>query len=49
MVVLKLLIGEDDGGTGLVSRSYGLFVATIAAIAMAAGGYLEFQANKTES
>ncbi len=49
MVVLKLLIGEDDGGTGLVSRSYGLFIATIAGIAMAAGGWLEFQASKSDS
>lgn len=49
VVVLKLLIGEDDGGLGIISRGYGLFIATIAAIAMAAGGFLEFQANKTES
>ncbi len=38
LVVVKLLIGED-----VIDRSWGLFVAAIAAGAMAAGGFLKFQ------
>lgn len=38
LVVIKLLIGEE-----YLDRSWGLFVAAIAAIAMAAGGFLKFQ------
>ena len=38
IVVLKLLIGED-----LVDRAWGLFLATLAALGLAAGGYLKFQ------
>jgi hypothetical protein len=38
LVILKLLIGED-----FVSRSFGLFLATLAAIGLAAGGYLKMQ------
>jgi hypothetical protein len=38
IVVLKLLIGED-----YVDRAWGLFLATIAALGFAAGGYLAFQ------
>ena len=44
LVVLKLLIGEDaDGAEALgvdITRSYGLFLATIAALGLAAGGFL---------
>ena len=48
LVVLKLLIGEDSPGFGVdVSRSWGLFVATIAALALAGGGYLAFQEEKS--
>ena len=47
LVVIKLLIGEDSPGFGVdVSRSWGLFVATIAALALAGGGYLAFQEEK---
>jgi hypothetical protein len=47
LVVLKLLIGEDGGGSiGTVrisvDRSWGLFLATLAALAFAGGGYLKF-------
>lgn len=38
LVVLKLLIGED-----FVDRAFGLFVAAIAALGLAAGGFLKFQ------
>lgn len=43
LVVLKLLIGEDDP----ISRSWGLFVAVIAAGALAGGGFLKFQEDGT--
>ncbi len=51
LVVLKLLVGEDaptafELAGGSVDRSWGLFVATIAALAFAAGGYLKFQEEK---
>ncbi len=47
LVLLKLLIGEDPG-SGFddfveVSRAWGLFLATLAAIAFAVGGYLRYQ------
>jgi hypothetical protein len=38
IVILKLLIGED-----IVDRAWGLFLATLAAIGFAFGGYLKFQ------
>jgi hypothetical protein len=52
LVVLKLLIGEDaPNGLGFfdvdISRAWGLFVATIAALAFAGGGYLAFQEEKS--
>jgi hypothetical protein len=42
LVVLKLIIGEDnDGFTGVeVSRQFGLFLATLAAIGLGVGGFL---------
>jgi hypothetical protein len=47
LVVLKLIIGEDaDGAEALgidISRGIGIFLATIAALGLAAGGYLKFQ------
>jgi hypothetical protein len=41
LVVLKLLMGEDP--SDIVERAYGLFIATLAAIGLAAGGFLKFQ------
>jgi hypothetical protein len=40
LVTLKLLIGEDP--SEIVKRSFGLFIATIAALGLAAGGFLKF-------
>ncbi len=42
IVLLKLIMGED-----FVDRAWGLFLATIAALAFAAGGYLKFQEEKS--
>lgn len=44
LLVLKLIIGEDDGG-GLVdiSRSIGLFLAVLAGIGLAVGGYFRWK------
>lgn len=39
LVVLKLLIGESDPW----SRSFGLFLATLAAIGLAVGGFFKMQ------
>ena len=39
LVVLRLLIGEDDP----VKRSYGLFLATLAAIGLAVGGFFKMK------
>jgi hypothetical protein len=44
IVVLKLIIGED-----VVDRAYGLFLATIAALGFAGGGFLAFQEEKSGS
>lgn len=41
LVVLKLLIGEDP--SSIVKRSFGLFLAALASIGLAAGGFLKFQ------
>ena len=38
IVVLKLLIGED-----IVDRAWGLFLATLAALGFAGGGWMKFQ------
>ena len=47
LVVLKLLIGEDaDGASAFgidVSRGFGIFLAALAAIGLAAGGFLKYQ------
>ena len=47
LVVLKLIIGEDaDGAEALgidISRGIGIFLATIAALGLAAGGFLQLQ------
>jgi len=42
LVLLKLLIGESVFGFDL-DRAFGLFIAAIAAIGLAAGGFLKFQ------
>ena len=50
MVLLKLIIGEDDGGGIIqISRGTGIFLALLAGIAMAAGGWLEFQSSQKEA
>jgi hypothetical protein len=54
LVILKLLIGEDGGGSigtvrVSVDRSWGLFLATLAALAFAAGGYLKFSEENAGS
>lgn len=57
LVVLKLLIGEDGGASEAdaaflgdlgfeISRAWGLFLAAIAAIALAVGGFLNFNEDK---
>jgi len=48
LVVLKLLIGEsDDGIPGVdVTRQFGIFLAVLAALALAGGGFLKFQEEK---
>ena len=43
LVVLRLLMGGDDGGTGALERSFGIFLATLAAVGLAGGGFLRFQ------
>lgn len=48
LVILKLLIGEDVFGFEL-DRAFGLFVAVIAAIGLAVGGFLKFQAGEDAS
>ena len=47
LVVIKFLVGEDAPSGWDVSRSWGLFLATIAALALAGGGYLAFQEEKS--
>jgi hypothetical protein len=42
LVALRFLLGESTGGFD-ADRSYGLFIAIILAIALAAGGFLMFQ------
>jgi hypothetical protein len=53
LVVLKLIIGEDADGAeafGIeVSRSFGIFLAALAAIGLAVGGFLKFQAGEDTS
>ena len=53
LVLLKLLVGEDAPDDPFafrdidISRAWGLFVATLAGIAFAAGGWLAFQEEKS--
>ncbi len=44
LVVLKLLIGED-----FVDRAFGLFIAALAAIGLAVGGYMKFAAKEDDA
>ena len=46
LVVLKLLIGHEEVGFDL-DREWGLYVAALAAIAFAIGGFLKFQEEST--
>jgi len=46
LVVLKLLIGDDVGGFDL-DRKFGLFLAAIAALGLAAGGFLKSREPET--
>lgn len=57
LVILKLLIGEDGGASEAemafldelgveISRAWGLFLAVIAAIALAVGAFLNFNEHK---
>lgn len=46
LVLLRLLIKDDggvDGAEDLIDRAYGLFIAFLAAAAVAAGAFLKFQ------
>lgn len=43
LVLLRLLIGGDDEGTGVLDRSFGLFLATLSAIGLAFGSFLKFK------
>jgi hypothetical protein len=53
IVLLKLLIGEDaDGAEALgfeIDRAFGLFLATLAAIGLAVGGFLDWQDEKSSA
>lgn len=45
IVVLKLLIGHEEAGIDF-DRDFGLFLAALAAIGLAVGGYLTWQDEK---
>ncbi len=48
LVIIRLLAGGDDEGTGVLDRSFGLFLAVIAVIGLAAGAFLKFQEDGGE-
>ena len=48
LILIRLLMGGDDEGTDLLERSYGLFLATIAVLGLAAGAFLKFQEDGGE-
>lgn len=48
LILLRLLVGGDDAGTDVLSRSFGLFLSLLAAIGLAAGAFLNFQADGGE-
>ena len=48
LLVLKFLIGEDDGGGVVdISRGFGLFIAVLAGIGLAVGGYFNWKQPAT--
>jgi hypothetical protein len=53
IVLLRLLIGSDKVGsisTGVsLDRKYGLFIALLAAIAVAAGAFMKYQAKEDDA
>jgi hypothetical protein len=51
IVLLKLLIGEDGAPEfGIeVNRAFGLFLASLAAIGLAVGGFLKWQEEKSDA
>ena len=46
IVVVKFLGSENGAGIARVSRSFGLFLALLAALGLAAGGFLTYQEEK---
>jgi hypothetical protein len=48
LVVLRLLIGAGDDPGDVLDRSFGLFLAVLAAIGLAAGAFLKFQEDGGE-
>jgi hypothetical protein len=48
LVVLRLLMGGDDAGTDVLDRAFGIFLATLAALGLAGGGFLKFQEDGGE-
>ena len=49
LVLIKLLVGEDACGFGGcidLDRAWGLFLATLAALGLAGGGFLAYQEEK---
>ena len=43
IVVLKLLIGVDDHGIGDVTRGIGIYLATLASLGLAYGGFMAYK------
>ena len=48
LVILRLLIGGDDGGTDVLDRDIGLFLSTLAVLGLAGGAFLKFQEDGGE-
>ncbi|MEO6988652.1 MAG: hypothetical protein ABI239_08385 [Aquihabitans sp.] len=48
LVIIRLLAGGDDGGTGVLDRSFGIFLAVLGAIGLAVGAFLKFQEDGGE-
>lgn len=48
LVVLRLLMGGDDAGSDVLERTIGIFLATLAALGLAGGGFLKFQEDGGE-
>lgn len=45
LVILRLLVGGDDNGSDVLNRTFWLFLAVLSAIGLAAGAFLNFQAD----